>query len=270
MKPANVMLQPDGQIKMIDFGTARTEKVGVAMQADTICIGTAGFAAPEQFGGIGQSTARTDIFCLGATLYNLITGHSPCEWPTGILPLSRWNVALADSPLDEIIAKCTRNDPNERYQTALELREDLASAASGTYRCHTKKSVTGMLWQRQDFSTRGLIENSLSGLLQKGKTEKPLTPNKNQHTQATNGWQQPMPKCAAMEQAAKPVINESENEHSSLIQKLLLIFILVAVIFLVLTVVLVLCRLITAAIVFLLIGIMSATASVVCLLKSRQ
>ena len=109
MKPANVMLQPDGKLMMIDFGTARTQKVGVQMQADTICIGTAGFAAPEQFGGIGQSTARTDIFCLGATLYNFVTGHSPCEKPMGILPLEMWNPALANSPIAEIIYKSSRS-----------------------------------------------------------------------------------------------------------------------------------------------------------------
>lgn len=272
MKPANVMLQPDGQLKMIDFGTARTEKVGVVMQADTVCIGTAGFAAPEQFGGIGQSTARTDIFCLGATLYNLITGHSPCDWPAGILPLAQWNPALADCPLDEIITKCTRNDPDERYQTAFELREDLARAVAGTYRSRTKKGMTGALWQRQDFSAKGLIENSLSGLLQKGKTEKPLSRGQNQSflpATTTNSWQKTVPHVVVSEPHTLPEETQ-ETERTALIHSLLLIFVLVAVIFLILTVVLALCRLIVAAIVFLLIGILSMTASVICLLKSRQ
>lgn len=168
MKPANVMLQPDGQLMMIDFGTARVQKLGVAMQADTICIGTAGFAAPEQFGGIGQSDARTDIFCLGATLYNLITGHSPSEPPKGIFPLERWNPALKGTPLAGIIYKCTRNDPYERYQTAMELHEELRLASVGSYR-----GIGGFRksqWQQQELRGSGMITNGLSTLLQSSKT----------------------------------------------------------------------------------------------------
>lgn len=272
MKPANVMLQPDGQLKMIDFGTARTQKVGIAMQADTVCIGTAGFAAPEQFGGIGQSTARTDIFCLGATLYNLITGHSPCDWPAGILPLSHWNPVLADSPLDEIIAKCTRNDPDERYQTALELREDLARASAGTYRSSVKKGMTGNLWQRQDSTAKGLLGSGISGFLQKGKTEGSLNNGQSQSFQPaqSNGWQQAVPQSGIPIQPVVLAQEPADYDQASLVHSLLLIFLIVAGIFLVLTVVLALCQLITAAIVFLLIAVASAAASVVCLLKSRQ
>ena len=76
MKPANVMLKPDGNVMLIDFGTAREYKQ--ASVEDTTCLGTRGYAAPEQFGGHGQTDGRTDIYCLGATIYHLITGHSPC------------------------------------------------------------------------------------------------------------------------------------------------------------------------------------------------
>ena len=78
MKPANVMLKPDGNITLIDFGTAREFK-NRAMVEDTTCLGTRGYAAPEQFGGYGQTDGRTDIYCLGATLYHLLTGHSPAD-----------------------------------------------------------------------------------------------------------------------------------------------------------------------------------------------
>lgn len=202
MKPANVMLKRDGNLMMIDFGTARTLKQGVAMQEDTICIGTAGFAAPEQFGGIGQSTARTDIFCLGATLYNMITGHSPCEKPMGILPLEYWNPALANTPLSEIIQKCTRNDPNERYQTAMELHEDLRLASLGMYRSASARGKGGPLsgglrkadWQKQDVKGAGMISGGLSGLLQWGKpgqtgvAAKPPEKEVKEET-ADKGWQ---------------------------------------------------------------------------------
>lgn len=173
MKPANIMVCPDGNLMMIDFGTARTQKIGIAMQSDTVCIGTEGFAAPEQFGGISQSDARTDIFCLGGTLYNLITGHSPCDRPKGILPLEYWDKNLAKSPLNYIITKCTKNDPAERYQTANELYEDLRLAGIGAFREPGKRGTTGLLragWQRQAPKTGNSdATGALSGLLGKAK-----------------------------------------------------------------------------------------------------
>lgn len=162
MKPANVMLQPNGQLVLIDFGTARTQKVGVAMKADTVCIGTEGFAAPEQFGGIGQSTARTDIFCLGATLYNMVTGHSPCDKPKGILPLEYWDPKLADTPIAQIIAKCTRNDPDERYQSAMELYEDLRLASIGAYKPAGKKGKTGGFRRAEERGSTGMLSDAIS------------------------------------------------------------------------------------------------------------
>ena len=124
MKPANVMLRPDGNITLIDFGTAREFK-NRSMVEDTTCLGTRGYAAPEQFGGRGQTDPRTDIYCLGATLYHLITGHSPAEPPYEIKPLSYWNPAYAESGLEMIINKCCQQDPNSRYQSCAELRYDL-------------------------------------------------------------------------------------------------------------------------------------------------
>lgn len=123
MKPSNIMLKSDGRVVLIDFGTAREFKEKNV--ADTVCLGTKGYAAPEQFGGMGQTDARTDIYCLGTTLYHLVTGHNPAEPPYEICPITRWNEQLSTG-LARIIAKCTRQNPDERYQTAGELRYDLA------------------------------------------------------------------------------------------------------------------------------------------------
>ncbi len=118
MKPANVMLKPDGNVTLIDFGTAREFKNDRV--EDTTCLGTQGYAAPEQFGGRGQTDARTDIYCLGATMYHLVTGHNPAKPPYEMYPIRQWNPELS-SGLEEIIIKCTKKNPNDRYQSCTEL-----------------------------------------------------------------------------------------------------------------------------------------------------
>ena len=118
MKPGNVMLKPNGDVVLIDFGTAREFKT--TSVDDTKCLGTIGYAAPEQFGGMGQTDARTDIYCLGATMYHLVTGCNPSAPPYEILPIRQINESLS-AGLEQIIIKCTQQNPNNRYQSAAEL-----------------------------------------------------------------------------------------------------------------------------------------------------
>ena len=87
------MLKPDGNVVLIDFGTAREYKENNI--EDTTCLGTMGYAAPEQFGGMGQTDARTDIYCLGATMYHLVTGMNPCEPPYEIRPIREIDPTLS-------------------------------------------------------------------------------------------------------------------------------------------------------------------------------
>lgn len=127
MKPSNIMLKPDGTVKLIDFGTAKEFKVENI--ADTTALGTRGYAAPEQFGdssgrGIHKTDARTDIYCLGATIYHIVTGMNPTKPPYEIRPIREWNGALS-SGLEKIILKCTQANPNDRYQSCAELLYDL-------------------------------------------------------------------------------------------------------------------------------------------------
>ncbi|MCD8362847.1 MAG: serine/threonine protein kinase [Lachnospiraceae bacterium] len=123
MKPANVILRPDGVVVLLDFGTAKEYKSRKAGD-DTTCLGTRGYAAPEQYGGMGRTDGRTDIYCLGATLYHLVTGMNPGLPPYEMKPIRQVNRNLSDG-LEKIILKCTRPDPNERYQTCEELKFDL-------------------------------------------------------------------------------------------------------------------------------------------------
>jgi len=118
MKPSNIILQPNGTIKLLDFGIAREYKTNSS--ADTVSLGTKGYAAPEQFGGNGQSDTRTDIYCLGVTLYHLITGQNPCDPPYELYPIRNWNPTLSGG-VEKIILKCTQLNPADRYQNCTDL-----------------------------------------------------------------------------------------------------------------------------------------------------
>lgn len=122
MKPSNVMLRPDGSIALIDFGSARLFNASTA--EDATWLGTMGYAAPEQYGGHGQTDARTDIYGLGATMYHLVTGHDPSKPPYEMVPVRNLDPSLS-SGLEKIILKCTQRDPRERYGSCAELMVDL-------------------------------------------------------------------------------------------------------------------------------------------------
>lgn len=133
MKPANVMLKPSGEISLIDFGTARVFKTGNS--EDTTCLGTPGYAAPEQYGGNGQSRPQTDIYCLGATLHHLITGRNPASTPFNFPRITQCRPTLLEETprelrntllgLEMIIDKCTQYEIADRYQSCAELKYDL-------------------------------------------------------------------------------------------------------------------------------------------------
>lgn len=122
MKPSNVMLQPNGSIKIVDFGLMRTYKPNQTQ--DTCNLGTKGYAAPEQYGGRGQTDARTDIYGIGMTMYHLLTGIDSKEADFAVKPICQINPSLPKG-LEYIVEKCTQLDPTNRYQSCTELLNDL-------------------------------------------------------------------------------------------------------------------------------------------------
>lgn len=124
MKPSNVVLMPDGRVKIIDFGIMRIYKR--FQKGDTQNLGTKGYAAPEQYGGQHQSDARTDIYGLGMTLYRLLTGQEP-EDATGVDLINKKSSLNLHKGLVYIISKCIRKNPDERYQSCDELIKDLSN-----------------------------------------------------------------------------------------------------------------------------------------------
>ncbi len=117
MKPANIMLKPEGNLKIIDFGISREYKE--QNLADTTVLGTRGYAPPEQYGS-RQTDARSDIYALGMTMHHLVTGIDPRPQSYEYFPIRQWNPELSGG-LERLIDKCTAIDPEDRYQNCNEL-----------------------------------------------------------------------------------------------------------------------------------------------------
>jgi serine/threonine protein kinase len=120
VKPANIMRTPGGRIYLIDFGIARRFKPGQAR--DTTPLGSPGFAAPEQYGRT-QTTALTDIYGLGATLYFLLTGYDLAATPFNLPPI-RDRCPSLPGPLEVLITRMLALDPAER-PSSMEIVRDV-------------------------------------------------------------------------------------------------------------------------------------------------
>jgi len=150
LKPTNIMLDRDGTPKVLDFGLAKLSEAGPAPGAETVplddfqtgegrILGTVAYMSPEQ--GEGKATdSRSDIFSLGIVLYEMATGQKPF---TGDTPVSTLSSIIKDTPasitalnqrlprhLWRIIKKCLEKDPGRRYQSVIDLRNDLEDLKS--------------------------------------------------------------------------------------------------------------------------------------------
>jgi serine/threonine protein kinase len=128
MKPSNVMVTPQGRIKLIDFGIARTYKVG--KRKDTVTMGSENYAAPEQWGK-AQTDARADIYGLGATMYHLLTNVPPLPAfvPTPRLPLPQYNPAVTAATV-AVVEKAMSENRDKRFASAREMQSALLECLS--------------------------------------------------------------------------------------------------------------------------------------------
>ncbi|MDF9841083.1 MULTISPECIES: serine/threonine-protein kinase [unclassified Paenibacillus] len=123
LKPSNIMLTGTGELRLIDFGIARSYRQGAA--EDTEKFGTAGFAAPEQYGS-GQSSPVSDLYGLGALMLYMASGGLYSRWEPGMeAKLDGRNM----SGLIPVIRRLLRYHPEERYQSAQQVLLALEQAA---------------------------------------------------------------------------------------------------------------------------------------------
>jgi eukaryotic-like serine/threonine-protein kinase len=141
VKPGNVMITPQGTVKVMDFGIARAVSDSAATMTSTAAvIGTAQYLSPEQARGEGVD-ARSDVYSVGCMLYELVTGAPPF---TGDSPVAVAYQHVREDPrlpssinpqippeLDAIVLKAMSKNPANRYQSAAEMRNDLLRAVAG-------------------------------------------------------------------------------------------------------------------------------------------
>jgi serine/threonine protein kinase len=141
VKPANIMMSKSGAVKVMDFGIARAlHDGGVSVTATAAVIGTAQYLSPEQARG-ETVDARSDVYSLGCVLYEVLTGEPPFvgDSPVAVayqhvredpVPPSERNPALSPE-LDAVVLKALAKNPDNRYQSAADMRTDLIRVHSG-------------------------------------------------------------------------------------------------------------------------------------------
>jgi beta-lactam-binding protein with PASTA domain/tRNA A-37 threonylcarbamoyl transferase component Bud32 len=140
VKPANVMINNAGAVKVMDFGIARALADGQGVTQTAAVVGTAQYLSPEQARG-ELVDARSDVYAAGCVLYELITGEPPFtgDSPVAVayqhvredpIPPSRQNPDVS-AALDAVVLKAMSKNPANRYQSAAEMRTDLVRVLSG-------------------------------------------------------------------------------------------------------------------------------------------
>ena len=169
LKPDNIIVCPDGRLKLVDFGAAFRRSYGDKKERGMAA--TLGYAAPEQLGTMGMSEydareegqlrfvhkavpergcveagktvyadERSDIYAFGKVLYYIVTGADPAKPPYTSLSIRDYQPLLSDR-LERLIRKCIKDDPSERYQVVAGIRKDLERCRGGRRRLRRRSFI---------------------------------------------------------------------------------------------------------------------------------
>ncbi|MEI6181230.1 MAG: serine/threonine-protein kinase, partial [Chloroflexales bacterium] len=130
LKPPNIIVTPEGVVKLIDFGVAR--KFDRSKRKDTIAMGSAGYAPPEQYGK-DQTDARSDVYALGATLLHLLTNVPPVPLQTpspGLI--SKLNPSV-DARTEAVITRAMTLERERRFPSCAEMEKALLACVDGRF-----------------------------------------------------------------------------------------------------------------------------------------
>jgi tetratricopeptide (TPR) repeat protein len=130
LKPGNIMITPAGEVKLIDFGIARTYKFGKTTNTEN--LGTMTYASPEHLGQTGQTDARSDIYSLGATMYHLLTAQEPIPMETPAPGSMRNRNPRLSPAVEQVVIKAMQLDPARRFQSALAMQNALRACLAPT------------------------------------------------------------------------------------------------------------------------------------------
>lgn len=161
IKPDNVMIGSNGEVKLMDFGISKLMSSSMLTETSVV-MGTPFYMSPEQLRNSKDVDARADIYSLGVMLYEILTGNIPTGMPKPASQLIR------DVPpaLDPIVARCVEVDRAKRYASAAELRKDLVHIAALLKRTDAPEidNATPEALKRSEPSRRPLLPRAVGVL----------------------------------------------------------------------------------------------------------
>ena len=170
IKPQNIIISKEGKVKVTDFGIA---KAATSNTITSNVMGSVHYTSPEQARG-GYSDERSDIYSLGITLFEMLTGRVPFNGETTVaiaikhiqepLPSPREFVSEIPISVEQIVFKCCQKSPDRRYQTIAELIEDLKKSLT-----NPDEDFVKMVDPDEEASTRTITDSEMSQIKRQSK-----------------------------------------------------------------------------------------------------